>query len=157
MGLKWAAVFKFENDDASTETLTLDATKLQDARGPVGIGVEYAHVSEDREDVNRSLRQTVFGIRETIRVTFEIATMTDQQHVARLVNRLIDPAYRVSASLDGGTTYRRVILQETPSPAPLGGKNIAGMRYEMRLAVVDLLDSMPSIASVDADGHANVW
>jgi len=156
-GYLFAVRFRITPDNGVQKTIVLDATTLQDGRGPVGVVPSYELEAETESDVVREMRQVSFGWRQRVALAFDIRVMTDQANLAELVNALVNPGKTVELSLDGGTTYREVLLEGGFGPQQFSGKWTAGAHYEMALVVKELLPEVPAIVTVDGAGKASVW
>jgi len=156
-GFRWDVYFRITPDNGPVQTIHLDENVLTDARGPVGTIPSYRLEEETEADVLREIRQVPFGWRAGVSLAFELRSMTDQAQLAAIINALTKPGRKVELSLDGGATYREVVMEGGFSPQQLGGKWTAGVRYELALTCKELLEETPSIATVDASGRANVW
>lgn len=120
---------------------------FRDARGPVRVLVDYDFEHEDYDDVNRRRRRTAFGFRPNVRLTFDIVNIADHPALAEIETALAHPTHVVELSLDGGHTYRKVVMTDVSSPRALGGKTIVGARHELRLECVELLDEKPAMTA----------
>ena len=141
----WAHRVRITPENGAQTVINLN-TALAWASGPVETELEYKLDVDTREDVNLSLCDLVRGFRVSVRLTADIGgTLADHQYIAQIVNACARRDHAVELSLDGGTTYRTVLLREYRAPKPLGGKWAAGAKFELLFVCVDLLDEIPWI------------
>ena len=118
--------------------------QFADASGPTRTRVDYDFMQEDYDDINKVRRRTPFGIRCEVRLRFTIVDVEEHAALAEIVTALMGDA-TVELSMDGGFTYREVIMSRAPQPRPLARKTIIGAQHEIRLECVELLTEMPSM------------
>ena len=151
MGYSWSARVRYIPLNGDVEVVDL-TTVLVDADGTSRTHltrhrVTYAEDIEDEENVNRDITQVLFGFRPEVVLTFELDNMTNYRVIARLANKLMNPDIRVQLSLDGGTTYRDVVMKKGPSPTPHRNKTIAGARFDITLTARGVIDELLPIES----------
>ena len=104
-------------------------------------------VFTEQELIDRSIAVTPYGYRCMVDMEFQFPTpSTDETSLAdNLITRAMDDDWTIELSLDGGTTYREVVLTGF-SQEPMGGKNI-GVVQSMTWVCSGLLDEKPSVES----------
>lgn len=107
----------------------------------------YEPVIAQKEMVDRSIRQTRYGYRCRVLLDFEFPTpSTDETALAQNVLTVAtDDDQSVELSLDGGTTYREVLLEQMEQVA-LAEKNI-GVRIATVWVCKELLTTKPAVGS----------
>jgi len=144
-GYRWDPVFRVSPVNGS-DTYYWLADRLTDLGSHTRIGLTYVESMNVREDVNRSLRPAVFGLRPEVTIECTILSMADQQFLGEIEDALLRPgAYAVFLSLDGGVIYRRVILASVSNASPLAGKVYVGASFVLGLRCVDLIPSKPKM------------
>lgn len=146
-GYGWTPIVRITPADGAVTTLDL-RFEMAWAEGPVTTGVEHRPELRRRQDVNQRSRPLIQGFRGEVRMTFAIGgDMGDHAILAQVLKALTTPGTTVELSLDGGTSWRTVVLRDYRGPRPLGGKTFAGGQYELRLETQDLMDEVPAIGS----------
>lgn len=120
---------------------------FSDARGPERSRLRYRQIEDGYEDVNHRARQTTFGFRVRVQLWFVIVTTEDHATLAAICTALNNRHKTVELSLDGGTTYRQIILDQAPSPRALRNKTYVGARHELRVETVDPIDDFPTMTA----------
>mgnify|MGYP001176765727 CR=1 FL=1 len=122
------------------------ADELTDVKGATKIALRYVEEFENHEDVNRSLRPIVFGLRPEVDITCVILSMEDQRFLADIESALLLPRdYDVFLSLDGGVVERQVVLAKAIDFEPIRGKTVIGASFTLSLKCVDLIDQRPAM------------
>lgn len=142
MGHSYSTIFRVTPLAGPTFTVDLSAYQWKTRAQP-----SYEPVISQKEMVDRSIRQTRYGYRCRVGVDFEFPTpSTDETAFARdLLTVAVDDDQDIELSLDGGTTYRSVLLEEMQQIA-LADKNI-GVRVSTVWVCRDLLTTKPAVAS----------
>ncbi|HOC17125.1 MAG TPA: hypothetical protein PKK95_02600 [Vicinamibacterales bacterium] len=116
--------------------------------GPTKIAVKHAPQIKQRQDVNDRERPLLKGFRVEVDLTFEVSDeMTDHDILAEIVTACLDQYQVVELSMDGGLTYRGVVLTDYLGPDPLGGKPVAGAKYELHFRCRELVTELPAIGT----------
>lgn len=139
--------------------------QLTDFGGHTRISVRYPEVKRDREDINRTLRPVMFGIRPEVDIECAIMTLADQAFLSNIESALLSPAdYDVYLSLDGGVTERAVVLNRMSQPAPIGGKTVVGAYFTLQVRCKDLISQKPAMmtdpgvgAELTENGNLDSW
>ena len=127
--------------------------QLTDLGGHTRIAVRYPEVKTDREDINRSLRPIVFGVRPEVDIDCTIFSMADQAFLATIQSALLSPAdYDVFLSLDGGVVERQVVINRNNPPTPIAGKTVLGATVQLQVRCKDLIAQMPAMNTDPATG-----
>lgn len=107
----------------------------------------YEPVIAQKEMLDRSVRQTRYGYRVRVAVDFEFPTPSTNE--TTLAQNLLDVAVSddqsIELTLDGGTTYRTVLLEAMEQVA-LAEKNI-GVSIKTVWVCRDLLTTKPAVGS----------
>ena len=135
------------SDGAASEIDLREA--LTDAGGPVRTTLRYDYEADDWEDVNRSRRQRKYGFRADVRLEFDVVDMADHRTLAKIASAAMADGMTIDLSLNGGATYREVLVTRAPSPRPFRGKTFAGAKFRIDFEAVELLDELPTL---DAGG-----
>jgi len=104
--------------------------------------VNYADEQEQRQDVNQAAQNLRFGFRPAMKLQFDIRDMSHYTTVAKVASRLMDPGWRVELSLDGGVTYRDIVLTRGPALGPFRGVTRAGVRVTLEVETRDTTDQI---------------
>jgi len=152
-GYKWDPVFRVVPVNGS-ETVYWLADRLTDCGGHNRIVLRYVESQNIREDINRSLRPVVFGLRPEVEIECQIFSMADQFFLAEIESALLQPRdYAVYLSLDGGVVERQVVLSRVSNPEPLAGKTIVGAVFRLGLRCVDLIATKPAMMTDPGTGE----
>lgn len=148
MSYQWQPLVRITPDNGAVETIDL-RTGMTYLGRPVKCAPKWTPATEMREDVNRSARVRVDGVRIDVEFDFDIGgtSMADHEVLSRIVNTLLAQSALVELSLDNGATYREVVLLKYTGPDPFRGKTIAGARFQLDLRCVDLVDEVAPIRS----------
>lgn len=107
----------------------------------------YEPVLEEKEFIDRSVGITPRGWRCSVSLEFQFPTPSSEE--TTLATTVLDLAMedlaKIELSLDGGTTYREVVLTDFRQEA-LSGKNI-GLLQQTTWICKDLLTTKPAIVS----------
>lgn len=109
----------------------------------------YEPLHDVKEMLTRAIRKVRYGFRVHVRQEFEFITPTADE--TTLAQQVITPAcdpendYLVELSLDGGTTYRAVELEEVDQ-GPIEGKNV-GVKVTLDWTCVDPIANKPAVGS----------
>ncbi len=144
-GYTWKHWIKLSPTDGDDETIILRQEFLE-GHGPVRTNVTIQDDKETRLDLNKVLRQEVFGFRYRVTIRIELFDMEEQRALVKIVNALKDRDTTVSLSLDGGVTYKPVILRTMPSPRAIRNLTIVGATFELGLEAAELDDELVAIA-----------
>ena len=147
MGYEWHPVFRQTPDNGSAVVVDTRAS-FTDLGGPETVDIGYDTVRTDREDINRRARSRVWGFRQMISLGIYIDTMADSGALFQILSRLARDDWTTELSLDGSGTYRTVELEDFGGPQPLGGKTVAGARFELSMRGVDLLSEIPEFGAL---------
>ncbi len=142
MGHSYTAIFRVTPLAGPAFTVTLTSYQWRTKAQPF-----YEPVIIQQEMLDRSMRQTRYGYRCRVALEFEFPTpSTDETALAgNVLTVATDDDQSVELSLDGGTTYRTVLLEEM-SQAALADKNI-GVRVATVWVCRDLLTTKPAVGS----------
>lgn len=106
----------------------------------------YEPIANQHEIIDRSMEQTRYGYRCRVALDFEFETpSTDETSLASILTSAEDDNQMIELSLDGGTTYREVLLEEFNQEA-LDGKNI-GIAVQSVWVCKDILTTKPAVGS----------
>jgi len=151
-GYKWDPVFRVVPVNGA-ETVYWLADRLTDCGGHNRIRLRYVESQNIREDLNRSLRPVVFGLRPEVEIECQIFSMADQAFLSEIESALLQPRdYAVYLSLDGGVVERQVVLSSVSNPEPLAGKTIVGAVFRLGLRCVDLIATKPAMMTDPGTG-----
>lgn len=146
-GYRWDPVFRVSPVNGG-DTYYWLSDRLSDVGSHTRINLRYVESMNTREDVNRSLRPVVFGLRPEVDITCAIWTMADQAFLSEIESALLDTSYyRVYLSLDGGVVYRQVVMASATNAEPINGKTIVGAQFTIRVRCVDLITRRPAMAT----------
>jgi len=149
-GYSWRPIFRQVPENGSAVSTDVKLA-FSDAGGATQIRLRYALDQERKEDVNRVARTITFGYRFESTLRFEIFTMTDQQYLADIVNRLVREDWDSYFSLDAGATEQLVEVTDYRGPDAIRGRTIAGASFEVGIRGRELMDEVPYIAATYAD------
>ncbi len=114
--------------------------------GPTKVAVKHAPQIKQRQDVNDAERPLLKGFRVDVELTFEVADeMLDHDILAEIASACLDQDQIVELSMDGGLTYREVVLTEYRGPDPINGKMYVGAKYELNFRCRELVQDIPAI------------
>ena len=151
-GYKWDPVFRVvpRNGGESVYWLT---DNLTDVKSHTKITLRYVESKNIREDINRSLRPVVYGLRPEVEIECVILSMADQQFLAGIESALLLPNhYNVYFSLDGGCVEREVVLSEVSNLDPIRGKTVIGSTFKIAVRCVDLIPRKPTMMADPRNG-----
>jgi len=151
-GYKWDPVFRVvpRNGGESVYWLT---DNLTDVKSHTKITLRYVESKNIREDINRSLRPVVYGLRPEVEIECVILSMADQQFLAGIESALLLPNhYNVYFSLDGGCVEREVVLSEVSNLDPIRGKTVIGSTFKIAVRCVDLIPRKPTMMADPGNG-----
>jgi len=142
MGHSYSAIFRVTPLAGPAFTVDLTNYQWKTRAQPL-----YEPVIAQKEMLDRSVRQTRYGYRCRVLLDFEFPTpSTDETAFARdLLTVAADDDQSIELSLDGGTTYRTVLLEQMEQAA-LADKNI-GVRVSTAWVCRDLLTTKPAVGS----------
>ena len=144
-GYRWDPVFRVAPINGA-ETIYWLSDRLTDVGGHTRIGLRYPESMNVREDINRSLRPVVYGIRPEVEISCVILSMADHLFLAEIESALLQPhSHHVYLSLDGGVVEREVVLASVSNAEPLRGKTILGATFSLRVRCVDLIGRKPAM------------
>ena len=144
-GYKWDPVWRIVPRNGG-ETVYWMSDELTDCKGHNKITLQYAESMNIREDINRSLRPVVHGVRPEVEIECQIFTMDDQAFLANIESALLLPNhYNVFLSLDGGVTEREVVIKGVSNPTAIRGKTVLGATFTIAVRCVDLIPRRPAM------------
>lgn len=144
-GYRWDPVFRIVPRNGG-ETVYWLSDQLTDVGGHTKITLRYVEQMDVREDINRSLRPTVYGLRPEVEIECLITTMDDHIFLSEIESALLLPQhYNVFLSLDGGAVEREVVLGSVANPDPIRGKTIMGATFRLAVRCVDLIPRRPNM------------
>lgn len=163
-GYKYDVVFRVSAKNGGDAFYWL-SDRLTDVGGPLKVAVSYPESKVVREDINRTLRPVVYGVRPEVEITCLILTMSDQLFLSEIEDALLRPSdFSVFISLDGGCVEREVVIDKVSTAEPLQGKTVLGATFKLSLTCVDLIPSRPALmtdpnvgAEVLANGDMETW
>ena len=152
-GYRWDPVFRVAPINGA-ETIYWLSDRLTDVGGHTRIGLRYPESMNVREDINRSLRPVVYGIRPEVEISCVILSMADHLFLAEIESALLQPhSHHVYLSLDGGVVEREVVLASVSNAEPLRGKTILGATFSLRVRCVDLIGRKPAMMTDPGTGR----
>lgn len=145
-GYRFAPRFRLVPENGIESEIDL-STAFLDAAGATrtfltGARVEYPEDKSSSLDVNRELQLIAFGFRPEATLTFMLTNLQGYRVIAEIVNRLMDPTWRVYLSMSGGSNYREVHLVRRTGPVPIRDKTLAGARFDLVVQTVGLIDQL---------------
>lgn len=144
-GYRWDPVVRVVPVNGA-ESVFWFTDRLTDLGSHTRINLRYVEQLTSREDINRTLRPIVYGLRPEVDIECVIYSMADHQFLADIESALLDTQFNdVFLSLDGGVTERRVVLGGVADPQPLAGKTIIGARFTLRFRCADLIARRPAM------------
>lgn len=163
-GYRWDPVFRVAPVNGP-ETVYWLSDRLTDVGSHTRITLRYPETMNVREDINRSLRPVVMGIRPEVDIECVILSMADQQFLGEIEAALLQPRdYNVYLSLDGGCVYRAVALAGISNADPIAGKTVVGAKFTLRVRCVDLIPTRPTMMTdptvgeeLTSDGGFESW
>jgi len=124
----------------------LDLTEcFPDTNGPVSIEVAHKPEQTQRDLLNRNSQPITWGFRGEAKMEFEVGSTEQVFWLSTMVNRLASEQWACSLSLDGGVTWRDVVMAAFTGPKPLGGKVFAGAAYSLTVRTKELLAEIPPL------------
>lgn len=151
-GYKWDPVFRVVPKNGP-ETIYWLTDRLTDIGSHTKIVLRYVEAMKTREDINRSLRPVMFGLRPEVEIECVILSMADQSFLAEIESALLDPmTYNVFLSLDGGVVEREVVLSNVSNAEPLSGKTVIGATFRLSVRCVDLIQRKPVMMTDPGNG-----
>lgn len=145
MGYQWRHYVKLEPTDGVDEVIVL-RQELLEGHGPVRTTVVNRDEQETREDINRTQHQEVFGFRQRVTIRAEVFDMKEHRSLVKIANAFRDPDTKVHLSLDGGLTYKEVIMRRVPSPRAIRNMTIVGASFDLGMETAVLEDELVAIA-----------
>ena len=138
----YSILFRLTPPAGPTTTINASAMSFLSVAQP-----RYDAMFTEQELIDRSVALTRYGYRCMVDMEFQFPTpSTDETNLAdNLITRAMDEDWMIELSLDGGTTYREVVLTGF-SQEPMGGKNV-GIVQSMTWACADLLTEKPAVVS----------
>ena len=108
----------------------------------------YAPLIIRKETITRQVRTTRYGWRCVVILAFTFPTpSTDEQNLTSLIlDYAIDREATIEISLDGGTTYREVVLAEEYEQTNVEGRNV-GVHLVTTWECVEPLERKPAVGS----------
>lgn len=142
----WPMV-RYSVDDNTPTTIDL-RSDLTSVAGPIRIrGPQYVMQQIEREDVNRVDRRLRLGHRVSVGMDFEVHDdMLDHDYFADILDAW-NRGDKIELSLDGGATWRTVEITAYQGPTALSGKPRAGALFSLDFRCIELIDTVPRIAS----------
>lgn len=142
VGHTYTPIFRITPWAGAISTLNVSAYKWLKACQPA-----YVAILIEKETINYGIRHTRKGYRCVVTMQFMFPTPSaDETALAQqIVSAFANDQTTVELSLDGGTTYRVVHLQDYQQAVP-DEKNI-GLLETLQFVCADLLDSKPAIGS----------
>lgn len=107
----------------------------------------YERVTTDHEMIDRGIEQTPYGFRVRVALEFEFPTpSTNETDLAQdVIDHALNEDSGIEISLDNGTTYRAVVLEEY-GQAAIAEKNI-GVRTTTLWVCKELIANKPPVGS----------
>jgi len=108
----------------------------------------YSPIIIRKETINRQVRTTRYGWRCAVVLAFTFSTpSTDEQSLTSLVlDYALDREAKIEISLDGGTTYREVVLADQYEQQNIQGRNV-GITLATVWECVEPLERKPAVGS----------
>ena len=144
-GYSWHHMIKLVPEDGAEEVLDI-MQEFPDTKGPGRTDLEYRDEQETRTDVNKIRRQVYDGFRARVTYRIEILDIEHQRALVKIMNAFADELTAVHLSLDGGFTYREVIMIRAASPRPIRNKIVIGARFDLRMETAELIDELEPMA-----------
>ena len=144
-GYRWDPVFRVVPRNGG-ETVYWLSDRLTDVGSHTKINLKYVESMNVREDINRSLRPVVYGLRPEVEIECLILSMADQLFLKEIEDALLLPNhYNVFLSLDGGCVEREVVLANVSNAEPIRGKTVIGATFKLAVRCVDLIPRKPAM------------
>ena len=151
-GYRWDPVFRVVAHNGGEYVYWL-SDRLTDVGGHTRIVLRYVESMAVREDINRSLRPVVYGLRPEVEIECVIWSMEDQIVLSEIESALLDPrGYSVFLSLVGGVIERQVVLAAVSNAEPISGKTVVGATFRLAVRCVDLIPTKPNMMTDPAVG-----
>ena len=155
-GYRWDPVFRVVPRNGG-ETIYWLTDRLTDVGSHTKITLRYVESMNIREDINRSLRPVVNGLRPEVEIECLITTMEDQTFLKEIEDALLLPNhYNVFLSLDGGCVEREVVLANVSNAEPIRGKTVIGATFKLAVRCVDLIPRKPAMMVDPGVGREHV-
>jgi hypothetical protein len=144
LGHNWTPIVRVTPPAGAAYTVTLSGLAWNTITQP-----SYEGLSEIKEMLTFAVRKVKRGFRVHVHQEFEFFTPTADE--TTLAEQVITPAcdpdneYLIELSLDGGTTYRAVDLEDHQR-VPIEGKNI-GVRHSIDWVCQEPIASLPAVGS----------
>jgi hypothetical protein len=144
LGHDWTPIVRVTPPAGPAYTVALSALTWSTVTQP-----SYESLDDVKEMLTRAIRKVRRGFRVHVHQEFEFFTPTADE--TTLAQQVITPAcdpdndYGFELSLDNGTTYRAVELEDYQQ-GPIEGKNI-GTRVSLDWTCIDPIASKPAIGS----------
>lgn len=143
-GYKWRHWLKLVPTDGVDEVVILKQ-ELLEGHGPTRTTVQNREEQVSREDINKKLHQEIDGFRQRVTIRAEIFDMDEHRSIVKIVNALAAADTTVFLSLDGGETYKEVIMRSVPSPRAIRNLTIVGATFDLGLETAELDDELVAI------------
>ena len=152
-GYKWDPVIRVVYFNGG-EAVYWFSDRLTDLGQHTKVELSYPEVQEIVEDLNRSLRPVIYGVRPEVSIFVHILSMADQMFLAEIETALLSPELcSVYLSLDGGVVDREVVIAAPVPMDPIRGKTYIGATFTLSLRCKDVITQKPSMATPPTPPH----